>query len=147
MWQTGHTEETTASPKAVWAVVANVEGWSAWNPGYREAHLDGPIEPGTPGRVVLANGMERPFTLVEARLEASFIIGASGPGIKQRFIHSIESLPNGGSRVSMAATMQGPLTAVFSRMFGKIMAGYYPKAVRQLVATAEGRTFTSATHS
>lgn len=147
MWQTEHSEETTASPNAVWAVVANVEGWGAWNPGYREAHLDGPIEPGTQGRVVLANGMERPFTLLEARPEASFVIGANGPGIKQRFIHSIESLPNGGSRVSMAATMQGPLTAVFSRMFGRIMAGYYPTAVRQLVATAEGRAFTPATHS
>jgi len=41
--------------------------------------------------------------------------------------------------VSMAASMDGPLTPILGRVFGRIMAGYYPTAVRQLVATAEGR--------
>ena len=63
------------------------------------------------------------------------------PRAAQRFVHSVEALPDGGSRVSMAATMDGPLTPVLSRLFGRIMAGYYPTAVRQLVATAEGRPF------
>ena len=81
---------------------------------------------------LMKNGVEKPDKLID---------------INRLTLSRIESLPNGGSRVSMAATMQGPLTAVFTRMFGRIMAGYYPTAVRQLVATAEGRTFTPATHS
>ena len=139
MWKTEHAETTSASPDMVWAVISDVERWGDWNPGYREAHLDGDLTPGSPGRVVLANGMRRPFTLVEAVPASSFVIGASGMGMAQRFVHSVEALPNGGARVSMAATMDGPLTPVFSRLFGRIMAGYYPTAVRQLVATAEGR--------
>lgn len=74
----------------------------------------------------------------------SLVIGASGPGMTQRFGHTIEALPGGGARVSMAATIDGPLTPILSRIFGRIMAGYYPTAVRQLVATAEGRSFNRA---
>jgi hypothetical protein len=138
-WKFEHAERTTASPTEVWRVVSDVEAWPAWNPGYRAAHLDGSLEPGTPGQVTLANGIKRPFTLVEAVPGRSFVIGGSGMGTRQSFEHTIEALPDGGSRVSMAATMQGPLVPLFSRIFGRIMAGYYPTAVKQLVATAEGR--------
>ena len=139
MWKTEHAELTSASPERVWRVISDVEHWGDWNPGYREAHLDGELEVGTPGSVVLANGLRRPFSLVEAMPNASLVIGASGPGVTQRFGHRIELTPDGGTRVSMAATMEGPLTPVLSRVFGRIMAGYYPTAVRQLVAAAEGR--------
>lgn len=146
MWITQHTEQTSASPEAVWRVIADFEHWADWNPGYREAHLDGELTPGTPGRVVLANGMRRPFSLVEAT-GTSLVIGASGPGVTQRFGHRVEALAGGGASVSMAATMDGPLTPVLSRIFGRIMAGYYPTAVRQLVATAEGRAFEREAHA
>jgi len=136
-WKTEHSQETTASPDAVWRVVADFDGWPSWNQGYREAHLDGSLEAGTPGRVTLANGMRRPFALVEARPGRSLVIGASGPGIRQEFGHAIEPLATGGSLVSMAATMDGPLVPIFSRIFGRIMAGYYPTAVTQLVRAAE----------
>lgn len=139
MWKTEHSETTTASREAVWSVVRDFERWADWNPGYRAAHLDGDLAPGTPGTVVLANGMKRPFSVVEASPMDSLVIGGSGPGITQRFHHSIEPLATGGCRVSMAATIEGPLTPVFSRLFGRVMAGYYPTAVHQLVATAEGR--------
>jgi Polyketide cyclase / dehydrase and lipid transport. len=139
MWKTEHSEVTTASPEAVWAVLADVDHWPSWNPGYAEAHLDGPLVPGSSGTVRLANGMRRGFTLVEATPLAALVIGGAGPGASQRFLHTIEPLPSGGSRVSMAATMEGPLTPLLSRLFGKVMAGYYPTAVRQLVAAAEAR--------
>ena len=144
MWKTEHTETTTASADAVWEVVSDVERWGSWNPGYREARLDGDLRPGAPGGVVLANGMRRPFSVVEAIPTRSLVIGASGMGMTQRFGHTIEALPEGGARVSMAATMDGPLTPILSRIFGRIMAGYYPTAVRQLVATAEGRPLEDA---
>ena len=81
--------------------------------------------------------MRRPFTVVEARPASSFVIGASGPGVRQRFIHRIEPLGDGQTKVTMVATMDGPLSPVFSRLFGKVIAGYTPTAVRQLVAKLE----------
>lgn len=138
-WKTEHSAETTASPGAVWAVLSDFDGWPTWNPGYRAAHLDGPLDPGTPGRVTLANGMRRPFALVEARPDRSLVIAASGPGVRQQFQHSIEPLATGGSRVSMVATMRGPLVPLLSRVFGRVIAGYYPTAVKQLVRVAEDR--------
>ena len=139
MWRTEHTELTTASPELVWAVIADVDRWPSWNPGYRAAHLDGPIAAGTVGAVTLANGRQRAFTVIDAKPQASLVLGGGGPGVRMGFHHTIESLPTGGARVSMAATIDGPLTPFLSRLFGKGIAGYYPTAVRQLVAAAEGR--------
>jgi hypothetical protein len=73
------------------------------------------------------------------------VIGGNGIGLTQRFRHAIEALPSGGSNVTMAASMDGLLTPILSRLFGRVMAGYYPTAVRQLVATAEGRPIKPAT--
>lgn len=66
MWKTEHAEITTASPEAVWGVVADVAHWPTWNPGYSAASLDGPASAGTTGTVTLPNGMRRAFTVVEA---------------------------------------------------------------------------------
>jgi hypothetical protein len=137
MWKTEHAEVTTASPDAVWQVIADVAHWPAWNPGYTAASLDGPVRSGTTGTVTLPNGTRRPFTLVDASPGASFVMAGSGPGVRQRFIHRIEPLDDGRTKVTMAATMEGLLSPVFARLFGKVIAGYTPTAVRQLVARAE----------
>jgi len=39
--------------------------------------------------------------------------------------------------LTMAATMEGVLSPLFARLFGKVIAGYTPTAVRELVAKAE----------
>ena len=137
MWKTEHSEITTASPEAVWRLAADVADWPTWNPGYTAATLDGPASDGTAGTVTLPNGMRRPFIVVDARPGSAFVIGASGPGVRQRFIHRMELLGDGQTKVTMAATMEGFLSPVFARLFGKVIAGYTPTAVRQLVAKAE----------
>jgi uncharacterized protein YndB with AHSA1/START domain len=137
MWKTEHTEVTTASPEAVWRVVADVAHWPTWNPGYTAASLDGPPDTGTAGTVTLPNGMRRHFRVFDARPAATLVIGGNALGVRQRFIHQIEPLGDGRAKVTMAATMDGLLSPVFARLFGKIIAGYNPTAVRQLIAKAE----------
>lgn len=137
MWKTEHSEVTTASPEAVWRVVRAVADWPTWNPGCSAATLDGPPSNGTAGTVTLPNGMHRPFTVVDAHAGSAFVIGASGPGVRQRFIHRMEPLGDGRTKVTMAAPMEGVLSPLFAGLFGKVIAGYTPTAVRQLVAKAE----------
>jgi uncharacterized protein YndB with AHSA1/START domain len=36
-----------AAPEAVWALLSDIEGWPAWNPDVKSAHLEGPLAPGT----------------------------------------------------------------------------------------------------
>jgi hypothetical protein len=81
--------------------------------------------------------MRRPFTVVDARPGSAFVIGGSGRGVRQRFIHRMEPLGNGQTKVMMAATLEGLLSPEFARLFGNVIAGYTPTAVRQLVAKAK----------
>jgi len=39
--------EIAASPREVWAVLTDIEGWPRWNPDVYEASMDGPLEAGT----------------------------------------------------------------------------------------------------
>ncbi len=51
MWPVTHTEITTASPEAIWALWENVPGWIQWDEGLEAIQLDGPFAVGTPGKI------------------------------------------------------------------------------------------------
>jgi uncharacterized protein YndB with AHSA1/START domain len=139
MWKTAHTELTSASPDAIWDVIADLDHWPSWNPGIRGAHPEGPVQAGTSGRLTVPNGMSRHFTVLEAKPRASLAVGVSWPGVRQRFQYAIDPIRDDGARVTMVATMDGPLTTIFNRLVGRQIARNYPVALRQLVAAAEKR--------
>ncbi|GAC1637175.1 MAG: hypothetical protein NVS4B2_25900 [Chloroflexota bacterium] len=140
MWKTEHSEETTAPPEAVWDLLTDAEGWASWNPGLSWARLDGPFQNGTTGRTKPAKGPQGTFTIVEVRQKVSFVNEAKLPGARMRFLHRIESVAGRPSRVSLGATIDGPMAPLYGFLFGRNIAAYMPVAVKQLVATAEART-------
>jgi uncharacterized protein YndB with AHSA1/START domain len=138
MWKIEQTEVTTASPDAIWDVITDIDRWSRWNPGVRASHLDGPIQAGSSGRLTLPNGRRLGFTLEEAKAQSSLVFAVSWPGLHQRFLYTIAPTLTSGARVSMAATMTGPLAPILSRLVGRVIGRNLPVAVQQLVAAAEG---------
>ncbi|HXA41423.1 MAG TPA: SRPBCC family protein [Candidatus Solibacter sp.] len=140
MWKSEHREETVARADVVWGILADAEGWPRWNPGYSKAHLDGPLAAGTTGEVTLANGMERKFEVYDVDGSTFFSYGSSMPGAKQEFLQRVESLDDGRTRVTFGHTIEGPASMVYGLLFGRIIRGYLPTAVRQLVAQAETTT-------
>lgn len=139
MWKTEHSEDTVAEPEAVWRVWTDVEGWSSWNPGIAWARLEGPFQAGTVGRTKPAKGPEGTFTVANVEPGTSFVNEAKMAGARLRFLHRVERLGDGRSRVTMGASMAGPLASLYGMMFGRNIKAYMPTAVRQLVAKAEGR--------
>ena len=137
MWKSEHTEETAAPAATVWAILADAEGWPTWNPGYSKASLDGPLAAGTTGEVTLSNGMERRFEIFEVDGSSFFSYGGTMPGARQEFLQRVEPLPGGRTRVTFGHTIQGPASMAYGLLFGRVIRGYLPTAVRQLVAKAD----------
>jgi hypothetical protein len=144
MWKTEHSEDTTASPDAIWRLLTDAEGWSSWNPGLSWARLEGPFQTGTAGRTKPAKGPEGKFIVMEVRDGTSFVNEAKLPGARMRFLHRITPLDNGQARVMLGATIDGPLSSLYGFMFGRNIAGYMPTAVKQLVARAEAGSTSSS---
>jgi hypothetical protein len=137
MWKTEHSAETTARPSSVWGVLADADGWPSWNPGLASAHLDGPLQNGTTGRTTQASGHEGHFVVMDVQEGACFVNQAKVPGAVLRFQHKIEAIDQSRIRVTLGATLEGPMAQVWGLVFGRTIAGYMPTAVRQLVARAQ----------
>jgi len=139
MWKSEFSAETAASPDAVWAVLTDVAAWPSWNPGYRAASLDGPLVPGAAGSVTLANGLKRPFSVLEVVPGAFFAYGGAIPGARQRFVQMVEQLDTGRTRVTLGHTIEGPASPLFGFLFGRTIRGYLPTGLARLIAKSEGR--------
>jgi hypothetical protein len=139
MWKTEHSAETSARQDALWGLLADADGWPSWNPRLSSAHLDGPLRNGTTGQTTQANGQKGNFTVRELELGTYFVNEARVPGAILRFQHRIEAVGDARSRVTLGASIEGPMAPVWGHIFGRQIAGYMPEAVRQLVSRAEGK--------
>jgi hypothetical protein len=137
MWKTEYTVDTSARQEVLWKLLADAAGWPLWNPGLSSAHLDGPLRNGATGQTIQASGQKGNFTVRDLEAGAYFVNEAKVPGAVLRFQHRIESLDPGRNRVTLGATIEGPLASVWGHLFGRQIAVYMPDAVRQLVARAE----------
>jgi len=77
--------------------------------------------------------------MYEVEPGVSFAYGSAMRGARQRFIQRAERLDGGRSRVTLGHTIEGRASLFFGLLFGRIIRGYLPIALSQLVAKAEGR--------
>jgi hypothetical protein len=138
MWKTEHSADTSAHQDAIWRLLADADGWPSWNPGLSAAHLSGPLRNGTTGQTTQANGQKGNFTVRDLEVGAYFVNEARVPGAVLRFQHRIQAVGEDRSRVTLGASIEGPLAPVWGLIFGRQIASYMPEAVRQLVSRAEG---------
>jgi hypothetical protein len=138
MWKIECSADTSAHQDALWKLLADADGWPSWNPGLATAHLDGPLRNGTTGRTTQAGGQKGQFTVRELEVGTYFVNEAKVPGAVLRFQHRIEELDGCRNRVTLGASIEGPMAPLWRRVFARQIAGYMPVAVRQLVSRAEG---------
>jgi polyketide cyclase/dehydrase/lipid transport protein len=140
MWKIECSADTSAHQDAIWKLLADAEGWPSWNAGLAAAHLDGPLRNGTTGRTTQASGQEGLFTVRELEVGTYFVNEAKLPGAVLRFQHRIEKLDGYRNRVTLGASIEGPMAPVWRLFVARQIAGYMPEAVRQLVSRAEGKS-------
>jgi Polyketide cyclase / dehydrase and lipid transport len=138
MWKTEHSADTSAHQDALWRLLADADGWPSWNPGLSSAHLNGPLRNGTTGQTTQANGQKGNFTVRDVEVGTNFVNEARIPGAVLRFQHRIQAVGEDRIRVTLGASIDGPMAPVWGLIFGRQIAGYLPEAVRQLVSRAEG---------
>jgi uncharacterized protein YndB with AHSA1/START domain len=137
VWVTEASAVTAATPEQVWAVWADVAGWSQWDHAVESAELDGPFEQGTRGVLKPTGGPKTRFTMTEATPNRSFTDRAGLPLGSLEFIHSLTPTVN-GTIIVHRVCMRGPLTPVFRRLIGSNIERGLPSAVTALARLAEG---------
>ncbi|HKV69361.1 MAG TPA: SRPBCC family protein, partial [Gaiellales bacterium] len=108
MWKTEHTHDSSATPEAVFALWADVDGWPSWDASLIATTLDGPFAAGTTG-TLHPLGMLEPiaFTLTAVEDGAGFADETRLGPLVLRFSHRVEPRP-GGSRIVVSIEADGP---------------------------------------
>ncbi len=136
MWHTEHTHDTPASPEAVFALWADVEGWPARDASLVATTLDGPFAAGSTG-TLHPQGMPGPiaFTITAVEEGSGFADETRLGPLVLRFRHRVE--PRGdGARIVVEIEAEGP----DADQVGPAVAADLPESVAALAAAAQGRT-------
>lgn len=135
-WQLEHSATSEASPESVWERYTDVENWSEWSQkGVEESSLEGEFEVGAKGHSKAPHLPKGKFELVVVEPERAFVSKSKLPGATLTFEHAIEPA-EGGTRISHAATIDGPLQRLWSPLVGRIMGRGLPSGVECLAKVA-----------
>lgn len=121
--------ETKASPAAVWKVWSDVDGWPAWNPDMKEAHLDGPLKLGMTGMINTHSGGKHDVVVTRYVEGASFELESTAlPGTKMAILATVAPSQT-GSRITQAFEARGLLAP----LIGPMMSGQILKTFNSVL--------------
>jgi hypothetical protein len=134
-----HTARCSASLEAVWVVWADLAEWPRWNPTIAAADFDGPLAEGTTGTLKPAKGPKSKVVLADVRPGAGFAVVSRLPGARMRVEHEVEAAPDGGSRLTERAVLDGPLARLWSLLLGRQLSRDMPAGAEASAREAERR--------
>jgi polyketide cyclase/dehydrase/lipid transport protein len=138
-WTHEHAVDTPASPEAAWAVLADVAAWPTWDHEVEHAQLDGPLERGVTGTLKPAGGPTTRFTVIESEAPRRMTDVTRLPLARLTFDHRYAPAPGGGTRLTHAVRIEGPLSPLFARIIGRRVVAGLPQAMAALAAKAVER--------
>ena len=118
MFETTHTERSTASPAAVWALWADASRWPEWNEQLESGELHGELAVGTGASVKFKRGGKMRYEVVAVEPERLFVDEARLPGCRFGHEHRVEPT-DGGCEITHRLYFEGPTSGLFSRLFGR----------------------------
>jgi carbon monoxide dehydrogenase subunit G len=134
MWEFECSEESAASPEAVWALWSDPGRWAEFDPGIEWARLDGPFVAGAKVKLKPKGGPKATLEIVEAEPGRRFVSLAKLPLAQMRFEQSVADAGDGRTRISAHIRVTGPLSFFFPRLFK--LAKTEPELVRNLARHA-----------
>ena len=118
MFEAVHSERSSATPTAVWALWADASRWPEWNDQLESGELDGDLAVGTGATVKFKRGGKMRFTIVTVEPERLFVDEAKLPGCRFGHEHRVEPASN-GCEITHRLYLTGATSGVFSRLFGR----------------------------
>jgi Polyketide cyclase / dehydrase and lipid transport len=130
--------EVSASPEALWDVLADVEKWPTWNPDVDSVALNGPIAKGTSFR--WKAGPTRLVSTLQ-RVDRPRALGWTGRTMGIRAIHLWRFEPRpGGAVASMEESFDVAVAKLFRKRLQKQLDETTVKGLQALKAAAERST-------
>jgi hypothetical protein len=121
MYEFSAQAEITADVATAWAVVADVNGWPAWDPHEQAARLDGPFAPGTTGWSKPHGGPATDWTITDVVPLRHWASECGLPGGKITGLNTFEPRGDGKLRCVKTVRVYGPLAPLFRFYFGRRM--------------------------
>lgn len=127
---------TPAQP--IFALYADVAGWSRWDPDTQAASLDGPFQLGSRGRLVPTHGRAVPMQLTQLEPGRSFTVQARIPLLEMVFDHELRAV-SGGTEATHRVSFTGLLAPLLGRMLAAQLRRNLPRTLASLSRHAQQR--------
>ncbi len=131
-----HTLETTALPKAIWALWTDATTYKVWDDRIEWAKVKGEFKLGAVGEMKPHGGRSTGFTITELVEGRSFSILTLLPFAQLRFDHSMEATSM-GTRLTHRIEVEGPLAWIWGRALAPVFRSNLAVATRKLARMAE----------
>lgn len=127
--------DIAADPARVWALLADIDNWTAWHPAVSRAKVLGPVAPGTVFRWK-AGGAAIASTL--RRVEPGRALAWTGHAIGADALHAFTLTPTAtGVRVTTEESLDGWLVRLMPGAFRKMLQKGLAEMLAALKTAAE----------
>jgi hypothetical protein len=142
MWSYEYSVESAADAEAIFEIVRDVGRWPEWNQGVKRIDLYGPFATGTSGLMAMPDDTSLGFRLSWVGESQGFEDETPIPGsdVVVRVRHSLEPLPDGGTRITYRATVEGPAADLLGPEIGPGVTADFPDVMAALARRAEARS-------
>ena len=138
MWSTERSIETSASPKAIWRLWADVEGWPAWNGDIERIEISGAFEEGSTISMTPIGQDAVELRIAEAVEPERFVDEASLGDVVVRTLHSVEPVAQGRSRIVYRMEIDRQATDAVGPELGPQISGDFPDTLAALARSRGG---------
>lgn len=139
MWSTEYAAQTQASPEAVWSVLRDLHSGQRLSERSDAFELQGPLEVGTQIAVTPQGQETFRSSIVELKEPQVYADRTEFGDLGLLFRHTLEPLPDGGTRVTHRLEIEGPSADEVGPELGPQISGDFPVTMDDLLAAAVER--------
>jgi uncharacterized protein YndB with AHSA1/START domain len=133
VWEYEYSVDTTAEPATIWAVFADVAGWSRWNAGVERIEIDGPFATGAVITMKPAGQDPVRLRIAELRPHELFVDEAVLGDVVVRTEHRLEPTGAGRTRIVYRTEITGPGADRVGPELGPAITEDFPDVLAALV--------------
>lgn len=133
MWVHEHTQDTAVPREKIWAALADIDSWTAWDTSMAEIRLDGEFVVGS--TVVMTPVGQEPIrsTIVAIEDGTTYADETEFGGAVLRFSHTLSGLADGRTRIVHRLEITGDA----GPEVGPMITEDFPQAMDNLIAYAD----------